>query len=160
MRIINLLSLLLCLVVASNLHAQVNKKNVIYSYDVTGNRMTRSVINTLNKKSNDTTYSKKSQEDDLIVANNNGNLMKLNLTIYPNPVLDILMIKLSGISVTASDSLLVKYILFDLFGRVVYEKSVTKMGDDTMEVGHLTTGFYFLNIVTNHEIKSYRIVKI
>lgn len=159
MKIINLFSALLCLIACYTCHAQANKKNVNYTYDAAGNRITRYVTVTLNKKSNqDTTNSV--YADKVNSKTTQGELVKHDISIYPNPTMESLSIKLTSSSYDFKDGITVNYYLVDVYGKVLVEHVSLTDGVIKLNTINLAPGFYFLNVVTNFEKKSYRIIKI
>jgi hypothetical protein len=159
MNIIKLFSMLLCLIACYTSYAQSNKKNVNYTYDAAGNRKTRNVTITLNKKANqDTTTS--IYNDKVTSKNAQGITVKHDISIYPNPIQELLSIKLTNGADDLTTGTTVNYYLVDVYGKVLVEQVSFTDGIINLNTINLLPGFYFLNVVTNFEKKSYRIIKI
>lgn len=151
--------MLLCLIACYTSYAQSNKKNVNYTYDAAGNRKTRNVTITLNKKANqDTTTS--IYNDKVTSKNAQGITVKHDISIYPNPIQELLSIKLTNGADDLTTGTTVNYYLVDVYGKVLVEQVSFTDGIINLNTINLLPGFYFLNVVTNFEKKSYRIIKI
>jgi uncharacterized protein RhaS with RHS repeats len=108
-----------------------NGVGIQYSYDVMGNR-------TQEVKTNNT-----------ISVEENENPLQIN--VYPNPFVNELMIRLQ-------ENTLTKVLLFDEQGKVVLEQ---KQDSQTaqMNVNHLSSGIYFLEVQTDKGTQTFKVVK-
>lgn len=77
----------------------------------------------------------------------------LELSIYPNPTIDILYIKNKNVALEFI------YQLFDVTGKLI-ASSTKMMRQDQIDVSSFQSGTYILNIKTNNNAsKSYKIIK-
>lgn len=77
----------------------------------------------------------------------------LELSIYPNPTVDILYIKNKNVALEFI------YQLFDVTGKLI-ASSTKMMRQDQIDVSSFQSGTYILNIKTNNNAsKSYKIIK-
>lgn len=139
--------------ITSSLYAQ-PYTNVRYTYDNAGNRITRQIIQTQNKRSNsDTIYmvenNDKPYQNLLTQADKN-----VFAVVFPNPVKEILQLSLHNTQTTEP----IKYAMFDLYGREVLntESNSTKVAID---VSQLPDGVYTLQFKLNNKIIVHRVNK-
>jgi hypothetical protein len=72
-----------------------------------------------------------------------------NVTVYPNPVNDLLHITFSAASINKSATISV--IAMD--GKKIYEKNISKLSQtETLDVSKLANGCYIIRILTNAEV--------
>lgn len=148
------LTLVLLLICSFKLSAQTDYNNLNYTYDQAGNRISRYLQVTLNKKSSSDTSL--AQPEKIVVRNKNNNLETVSYSIYPNPTSASLNVDFKGIQI-GSD---LKIILTDAYGRLVIEKLCTVEGNYSLELSELISGVYFVTIISNHQKNTYKIVKI
>jgi hypothetical protein len=78
----------------------------------------------------------------------------LVLSIYPNPTSDFVLLK-----VTPESSKNLRYMLFDMNGKLLSEEKVTD-SETKIPFNYLTAGTYLLKLITNgQEMQVYKIVK-
>lgn len=159
MKYTNILFTLLGVLLSYCLAAQTNKKNINYTYDAAGNRKTRTTTITLNKKSTTDTIPS-SYVDEIKVSNTTEMVSKYTLSVYPNPTSEVLSISIEPQNSTIQENTSVSFYLVDAYGRIVMKEITQTTGVVKLNTINLVSGFYFLNIVTNQDKKSYRIVKI
>ena len=78
-------------------------------------------------------------QEDVVSVENNSNLEKAT-GVYPNPTNDKIYITSN---ITPS-----QLVLYDTFGQLILSK---EMDTDHLEVSHLNSGVYFIEIILNEE---------
>lgn len=73
---------------------------------------------------------------------------KAGFTIYPNPVIDVLNVKISSENAT--------YSIINLLGQTILKGNVTQQGID---VSNLNNGIYIIDITDGEEINSQKFIK-
>jgi hypothetical protein len=76
-----------------------------------------------------------------------------NLTIFPNPVSDLLNISFS------EEIQYSKISILDICGKTIKEYEANNSKDFTIKIAELSNGIYFVNISTNDESKCFKILK-
>jgi len=85
-------------------------------------------------------------------------VMKINcnesqLTVYPNPVIDIL-----NINITTSQDETTTGKLFDSEGRLIYSHNLVS-GTNTVNMSKLPAGVYLLQLISNKQVQHIKIIK-
>lgn len=139
-------------VLCLNVNAQNGYNNLQYTYDQAGNRVSRYLQVTLNKRSaTDTT----SQKEEIVVKNSTTNTLEtISYSIYPNPTSAVVNIDFTGMPKDGG----VEITLTDTYGRLITKKSGIE--NQRIDLSSLISGVYFVSIVSNQQKKTYRIVKI
>jgi len=140
------------IVLCLNVNAQNGYNNLQYTYDQAGNRVSRYLQVTLNKRSaTDTT----SQKEEIVVKNSTTNTLEtISYSIYPNPTSAVVNIDFTGMPKDGG----VEITLTDTYGRLIAKESGIEK--HSIELSSLISGVYFVSIVSNQQKKTYRIVKI
>ena len=77
------------------------------------------------------------------------------MTIYPNPVSDVLQVNLEDINQQS-----VRLQITDIFGKLVKEKFIENVkSTHQINTKILPAGIYFLNLRTNQKISSIKFIK-
>lgn len=79
---------------------------------------------------------------------------KNNITIAPNPVTSKFSVHRPEAGIPPSD---LKLAVTDLFGKVVAENRNPE--DNTFDISHLPSGFYFLRVETRREVRYLKVIK-
>ena len=135
--------LLLSLLAAAMLPVTASAQQIIYSYDASGNRISRSLAN------NGLNAPRKN-----IAASTKGITVKADVFISPNPTIGLLFIRLSRWSDTTTCRLL----LSNIAGQVITEQMMTS-AEATLNLSSYPNGYYILQVELDEEIKTYKIVK-
>ncbi len=136
----------------SRVNAQSGYNNLQYTYDQAGNRISRYLQVTLNKRSATDTTSRK---EEIVVKNNTTNALEaVSYSIYPNPTSAIVNIDFTGMPKDGE----IVITLTDTYGRLIAKESGIEKY--RLDLSTLISGIYFVSIVSNQQKKTYRIVKI
>ena len=119
---------------------------VTYTYDNAGNRITRQTVVIKNTEKNN--Y----KENE--ISGVNDNFGKGNITVYPNPVKDILSIQFTDIN-TENEIILQ---LYDISGKLLKTKK-TRNYNTKMDLSKNTAGVYILKIVSGNSRAEFTVVK-
>ena len=145
------------------IYCQSNTISFEYDYDAAGNRISRTIINMSKSCIIDTTFV---SEDDNIrqkIANyeNLENLEKLEtkledmrITLYPNPVKELLHVEINGLQDTPK----VSYQLIDMNGRIVENNTFNSEKSD-ISFHNKQSGVYILRLLINGNYKEYKILR-
>lgn len=75
-----------------------------------------------------------------------------SIRLFPNPAKDVVKISLDN----SSDNTRVS--LVDLTGKIIFDRSVPKNNEITLNVGNLPRGYYFIRIFLNNETITRRVI--
>lgn len=75
-----------------------------------------------------------------------------SIHLFPNPARDVVKISLDN----SSD--LTRVSLIDLTGKTIFDRSVPKINEITLNVGDLPRGYYFIRILLNNEMVNRRLI--
>jgi len=140
--------LLACLLVAVLFSAQAHAQtNYGFTYDASGNRLTRAVILLKSATISDTLQAKKAEK----ILEDQIGLQKTR--IYPNPTKGMLRIDLP--SLTDQEAILKVY---DQSGRLIMNNPVVSSGNE-VDLSSSPTGFYIMVIQIGQERKEWKIIK-
>jgi hypothetical protein len=130
-----------------------SQTNVIYSYDLHGNRTQRKLDlahRSSRMSSKDSSQIKKDENDGAIIAMNHG------INAYPNPSRDKIVVSLSNI--TSSNNENCKLYLLDNSGKVLLQKRFD--GTETeINLIPFNTGTYHIQVSFGKENLYYKIIK-
>lgn len=121
---------------------------VEFSYDNSGNRFERKVID-LNKSAIIGQSSNKNWNEAVI-----DQLSNYEIKIYPNPTKGRIKIEIPEINKILAGSMKV----FDNNGRTVYQQKNIKPSN-LVDISHVKNGFYFLKLRYQHETLEWKIIK-
>lgn len=135
--------LLICFGLLSLTSARSHAQVVTYSYDASGNRTMRSLINNISQAPSiegawDTPYSSRDIE----------------IVVSPNPTSGLLSVKLSQWDITDTGTL----VLSDTSGHVIVQQAISS-DKTTIDISNSAKGIYMMLIVLNGEKHSYKIIK-
>ena len=118
-------------------------QGIAYSYDASGNRISRSVI------------SNNSQAPLIEDAWETSNSLRgIEIIVSPNPTSGILSVKLSQWENSDTGTL----VLSDISGHVIVQQTITST-QTTIDISNSSNGIYMMMIELNGEKKSYKIIK-
>jgi len=134
------------------INAQNGYNNLQYTYDQAGNRISRYLQVTLNKRSaTDTTF----QKEEIALKNSTTNALEtVSYSIYPNPTSAVVNIDFTGMPKDGE----LEIMLTDTYGKLVAKK--LGIENHRIDISSFISGVYFVSMVSNHQKKTYRIVKI
>ena len=75
------------------------------------------------------------------------------MTVYPNPVTDVL-----NINITTSQDETTTGKLFDSNGRLIYSHTLVS-GTNTVNMGRFPGGIYLLQLISNKQVQHIKIIK-
>jgi YD repeat-containing protein len=132
--------------------AQNGYNNLQYTYDQAGNRISRYLQVTLNKRrATDTSF----QKEEIVVKNSTTNALEtVSYSIYPNPTSAVVNIDFTGMPKDGE----LEIMLTDAYGKLVAKK--LGIENHRIDLSSLISGVYFVSMVSNHQKRTYRIVKI
>ena len=133
----------ICFVLLSMISTGVHAQGIAYSYDASGNRISRSVINN------------NSQAPRLEGAWETSNSSrKIDIVVTPNPTSEMISVKLSQWEDSDTGTL----VLSDVSGHVIVQQTITS-AQTTIDISNSSNGIYMMMIELNGEKKSYKIIK-
>lgn len=121
----------------------INAQQVSYSYDATGNRISRSSVVNAPQFSSGRNISKSV-----------SSFLQQTLSVGPNPTSGLLGIRLSQWNDTDNCSLL----LSNTSGQVLIQQAMTS-ADATLDLSTFPKGYYLLRVDLNGEKNTYKIIK-
>lgn len=129
---------LLSLLAAAMLPVTASAQQIAYTYDASGNRISRSLANT---RSNAPRKSKDSS-------------IRNDVYIGPNPTQGQLTIRLS----VWNESTTCHLLLSNIAGQVLTEQTMSSI-ETTLDLSSLSNGYYILQVEVNGEKNTYKIIK-
>ena len=87
-----------------------------------------------------------------------NNSASSSFLVYPNPVNDVLKIKINALKPTVSNS----YSIYDVVGKVLIHKELGAMHANALEVvdmSSLATGLYFVSVTTDGVTSTKQVAK-
>lgn len=140
-----LLVLLACMAIGT--YAEAQSFEVQYTYDASGNRIKRKVVEVTLKSA------KAATKDDFLPVEESWSERKVS--IYPNPTHGNLKVNITGGDAEVSYS----YELYNSAGNKVKNGQIISHGDNPIPMESLSPGVYILILQTNEEKLTYKIIK-
>jgi hypothetical protein len=89
-----------------------------------------------------------------VVSGNGNNNINLEITAYPNPTTDFLILNINNYDLTNFS-----YQLFDAGGKIIESRKISSVSE-SIRMGKLPGGLYFLRVINNNQnIKTFKIIK-
>ncbi len=74
------------------------------------------------------------------------------IEIYPNPFNDFIILKVGN-------AIIEKVEIYDLSGRLIFNKQINKASEYTLETGNIFKGNYLMKVYTNKGVKTFKVIK-
>ncbi len=140
-----ILIIIVCFFLTKLMFAQIT---VSYTYDNSGNRISRKVV-ILKNTTNDKTYTDESKSSEVEDIFGKG-----KITIYPNPTKELLNIRLKDIDIEKEIILQ----LYDTNGKLL-KTNKTKDTKTTINLSNNAAGIYILKIISGNNKAEFSVVK-
>jgi hypothetical protein len=147
---------LILLLLAGSLGAQSYAQPVRYTYDASGNRVSRAKVINMPSKAKSSVGESATEETATAEAPKFEDILaEMKITIYPNPTKGMLRVDITGGEIPGD----AKIYIYNLFGNLIRQVNGIS-GSNTVDISPQPPGTYIMRIVIDKDhVSSWKIIK-